>query len=227
MSAQDEQFKRAAALAAVRAEVRSGMILGLGTGSTARYAIDECGRLLREEGFDLRGVPTSEETARQARACGIPLLDLSAIPDLDIDGTDEVDADHDLVKGAGGAITREKCVAVASHRFVVIADDSKLVQRLRRPVPVEVLAFALPLVVRLLRARLPDCDPVQRLVAGGTPFLSDNGNPLLDLELPEHVTPATAAATIAAVPGVVEHGFFLGMRPTVYLAGADGVRQLP
>jgi ribose 5-phosphate isomerase A len=109
---------------------------------------------------------------------------------------------------------------------VIVADASKLVQRLRRPVPIEVLPFALPLVLRLIAEQLPGSEPVQRLAAGA-PLLSDNGNALLDLALPEHVTPAAAAATLAAMPGLIEHGFFLGMRPTVYLAGADGVRQLP
>jgi ribose 5-phosphate isomerase A len=226
VSAQDEQFKQAAALAAVRAEVRSGMILGLGTGSTARYVIEECGRLLRDEGYVLSGVPTSEATARLARDHGMPLRDLAVEPDLDLDGADEIDPQHDLIKGRGGAITREKCVAIASRRLVIVADASKLVQRLRRPVPIEVLPFALPLVLRLIAEQLPGSEPVQRLAAGA-PLLSDNGNALLDLALPEHVTPAAAAATLAAMPGLIEHGFFLGMRPTVYLAGADGVRQLP
>ena len=225
MSARDEQLKQAASVAAVRAEVRSGMVVGLGTGTTARYVVEECGRLLREEGFTLQGVPTSEATARLAQSLGIPLRDLSAVPDVTIDGADEIDPQHDLIKGAGGAIAREKCVAVAAQRFVVVADGSKLVPRLQRPVPIEVLPFALPLVSRLLRERLPGCEP--RLRGGeGQPFLTDNGNPLLDLELPATIAPGEAATTIAAIPGVVEHGFFLGMRPTVYVAGDDGVRVL-
>ena len=220
-----EEQKRAAALEAVRAEVRDGMIVGLGTGSTARFATEEVARLAREEGWSLRGVPSSEATAQLARSLGLALTDLSATPDVAIDGADEIDPRRDLIKGAGGAMTRERCVAVAARRFVVVADASKLVPRLRRPVPIEALTFALPLVTRLLRERLPGSDPVPRL-DNGAPAISDNGNPLLDVAWPGAFSPEEAAATIAGIPGVVAHGFFLGMQPPAYVAGPDGVRVL-
>lgn len=223
-SSQDEQ-KRAAALAAVQAEVRDSMVLGLGTGTTARFVIEEVGRRVREDGLRVRAVPTSLTTARLAESLAIPLADLSLTPDTDIDGADEIDPQHRLIKGAGGAMTREKCVAVAARRLVIVADASKLVSRLSWPVPVEVLEFALPLVARLLRQRLPGCTPVLRMVEGEA-FITDNGNPVLDVALPANAMPEAAAAVFAATPGVVEHGLFLDMQPAIYVGGPDGVRLL-
>lgn len=221
-----EDEKRAAALAAVRAEVRPGMVVGLGTGTTARYVIEEIARLIRAERMPLRGVPSSIATANLARSLGIPLVDLEISVDVAIDGADEIDPQRNLIKGGGGAMTREKCVAVAARRFVVVADASKLVERLSRPVPVEVLAFALPLVQRLLRERLPGCEPKVRRQLGGALFITDNGNPVLDVAMPPECEPRVAADVLATIPGIVGHGYFLDMNPIVYVAGPDGVQTL-
>ena len=135
------------------------MVVGLGTGTTAYFVIEELARRIREDGLQVTGVPTSNETARLARDVGIPLVDLAAVPDVDIDGADEVDRGHNLTKGAGGAMTREKIVAAASKRLVIVVDESKLVRRLAWPVPIEVLPFAEAYVRRELRARFPGCSP--------------------------------------------------------------------
>src|SRR5262249_47017787 len=123
-----QELKRAAAVAAVRAEGRDGMVVGLGTGSTAAFAIQAIARLGREGGLRVRGVPTSLTSERLARELGIPLTDLTEVPDVDIDGADEIDPRRNLIKGGGGAMTREKVVAVASRRLVIIADETKLVE---------------------------------------------------------------------------------------------------
>lgn len=217
-------LKRAAAEAAVRAEVRSGMVIGLGSGTTMLFALDELGRRVREEGLRIRGVPTSEQTARIADGCGIPLVDLALEPDVAIDGADEVDPRGNLTKGAGGAMTREKCVAVAARRLVIVVDDSKLVSRLAGAVPIEVLPFAVPLVQRELCRRLPGAEPRLRL-QGGTPFVTDSGNQILDVALgAERPAPARLARLLDGVTGVVEHGLFVGMKPAVYVAAPAGVR---
>lgn len=222
---QDEQ-KRAAAVAAVAAEVRDGMTLGLGTGSTARFVIEEVGRRVRKDGLRVRAVPTSLATAELATALGIEVVDLAGTPDVDLDGADEVDSRRRLIKGGGGAMTREKCVAVAARRLVIVVDASKIVARLQLPVPVEVLQFALPLVGRLLRERLAGCTPAVRILADRGGFVTDNGNPILDVSLPPGFDAERAAAVFQDTPGIVEHGLFLGMNPAVYVAGPDGVRVL-
>ncbi len=218
--------KRAAAVAAVQAEVRSGMVVGLGTGTTARFALEELSRLIREQGLELRGVPTSNETAQLALGMGIPLTDLSNVPNVYIDGADEVDGRRNLTKGGHGAMTREKCLAVASRRLVIIADESKLVRRLAWPVPVEVLPFAEPYVLRELHRRFPGCLPAVRMRQGER-FTTDSGNHVIDLGFgPARPAPGQLAAALRSIVGVVEHGLFVAMRPTVYVAGSAGVRVL-
>lgn len=217
--------KRAAALAAVSAEVRPGMLVGLGSGTTAFFVIEELGRRIREGGLQVRGVPTSAETERLAREGGIPLANLDGIPDVAIDGADEIDPRHALTKGGGGAMTREKCVAQAARRFVVVADDSKLVRRLAWPVPVEVLPFALELVRRELLACFPGCDPVLRMRDGAT-FVTDNGNLILDLAFGRRPAPRRLDIALKRLTGVVEHGLFVGLDPVIYVAGKHGVRVI-
>ncbi len=215
--------KQAAALAAVRAEVRSGMLLGLGTGTTAYFVLQELGRLIRDEGLTVRGVPTSNETARLAHNWQIPLTDLSAIPDVDIDGADEIDPRRNLTKGAGGAMTREKCVAGASRKLVIVAHASKLVKQLVWPVPVEVLPFAQPFVVRELQRRFPTCSPTARMHNGAL-FITDSGNHIIDLAFDkQRPSPARLAAALDRITGIVGHGLFVGMQPTIYVAGPNGV----
>lgn len=224
-----EAWKRAAAVAAVD-EVRSGMLVGLGTGSTAVHAVREIGRRLAEgELRDVRGVPTSQSTAALAHQLGIPLLELPADGvDVAIDGMDEVDPRLDCIKGLGGALTREKIVATSARVFVLVGDVGKRVDVLceRTPVPVEVLAFGeLRTAARL---RELGCEPRLR-VTGGQPLTTDNGHHILDCHLPPG-TPAAAvrdfAAAVDALPGVVAHGLFLGVTALTYLAGPAGTVRL-
>lgn len=136
------QFKQQAALRAVAEEVRDGMVVGLGSGSTAAFVLQEIARRMRDEGFRIRGIPTSEETAAQARGLGIPLVTLEVIPDVVLDGADQVDPALNLIKGGGGAHTREKIVALSARRVAIVADYTKAVPQLRGPIPLEVLSFS-------------------------------------------------------------------------------------
>jgi ribose 5-phosphate isomerase A len=202
--------KRIAAARAV-ALVEDGMRVGLGTGSTAAHAVRLLG-LKVHEGLRVVGVPTSEATAELARACGVPLASLDDMPELDlcIDGVDEADGNLDAIKGGGGALLREKIVASASRRVVYICDSSKRVERLGAfPLPVEVVPFAVPVVGPRLRALGPE--PVLRRDPDGRPFVTDEGNRILDCPFGRIDDPARLAAALDAVPGVVEHGLFLGM----------------
>ena len=217
--AQDDD-KRLAAEAAV-AEVRAGMLVGLGTGSTARYAIDAIGARVRE-GLRIRAVATSVASARQAAALGVGLLDMAdvAAVDLTIDGADEINAALVAIKGAGGAMLREKVVAAASARMVVIADGSKRVERLgAAPLPVEVVPFARESVAAALRAL--GAAPVLRLTEE-QPYLTDQSNLVLDCRFAPFPDPRALAAALQAIPGLVGHGLFLDEVDTAYIA-ADGI----
>jgi ribose 5-phosphate isomerase A len=219
-----DELKAQAAEHALRL-VRPGMVLGLGTGSTARHFIAGVGRLV-SAGMPLAAVPTSAASAEQARALGIELLDELPGPiDLAVDGADEVDARLDLIKGRGGALFREKVVAAATRRFVVICDESKLVERLGVGVlPVEVSPFLWRETARRLEG-LGASWELRRGSAG--PFLTDNGNLVLDLALPGGIPdPPALAARIRAVVGVIEHGLFLGLASAAILAGPAGVRVM-
>ena len=221
--------KLAAAEAAVAAEVRSGMVVGLGTGSTAGPAVEAIGRRLASgELRDVRGVPTSSAAAEVARRAGVPLtsLDEAPEPDVAIDGADEIAPGLRLVKGLGGALVREKVVAAAARRFVVVADASKRVERLgeRAPIPVEVLAFGLA-PTRLRLAAL-GCDPVLRTDAEGAPFSTDEENWILDCHFGPIADPERLAADLQALPAVVGHGLFLGLTAVAYVATAGAVSEL-
>ncbi len=217
--------KEMAAEAAV-AQVHDGMVLGLGTGSTTRYAVQAVARLVGE-GQDLRGVPTSRATADLAASLGIPLTTLEEHPHLDltIDGADEVDPRLRLIKGLGGALTREKLVALASDRVFIIVDESKRVDVLgaRTPVPVEVLPFGWQGTRRRLEAL--GCTPSLRQ-GEEAPFVTDNGNYILDARCPPMPAPEELAARIKALPGVVEHGLFLGVADRVFVGRPGGVEVL-
>lgn len=220
-------YKRAAAERALDA-VSNGMLLGLGTGSTAEAMLHALGERLRDGRLrDVVGVPTSEATARLARELLIPLTTLEdrALLDLTLDGTDEVDARLDLVKGLGGALLREKIVASSSRKLVIIADEGKRVARLgaRAPIPVEIVAFGRPLVERRV-AELGGV-PALRLRADGAPFITDEGHQILDCRFGPFES-ASLAASLAAIPGVVEHGLFLGLTTRVVLGGPSGVTVL-
>jgi ribose 5-phosphate isomerase A len=210
--------------------VQSGMVLGLGSGSTASFAIDCIGA--RHRSGDLRdivGVPTSEATAARARRLGIPLTTLVEHPALDlvVDGADEVDPALNLIKGLGGALLREKIVEIAARRFVVVVDESKLVNRLgtRGPLPVEVTQFAWEVHARWLVGL--GCRAELRRDKSGAPYVTDNGNYIVHCTFPAGIPdPAGLARTLIERPGIVEHGLFLGMATDVVVAGAHGVRLI-
>lgn len=226
MTDQAAALKREAAEAAIEAEVRGGMTLGLGTGSTAAFLLDGLGERLASGALDgIVGVPTSESTAARCRELGIPLATLEQRPELDlaIDGADEISPGLDLIKGLGGAHLREKVVAASAARFVVVADESKLVERLgeRAPLPVEVIPFAYPLCMRLLTS----AGWVPELRGGAQqPFVTDEGNHIADCRRDDWSDPVRLAAELDAMPGVVAHGLFLGMAAAAYVATPDGVR---
>lgn len=229
MAADLEGLKREAAREALT-RVRSGMRLGLGTGSTVSHFLDLLGEALAGGTLtDIVGVPTSLRTAEHAGRLGIPLAALHEIQPLDlaVDGADEVDPALDLVKGLGGALLREKMVVQAARRFVVIADDSKVVNRLgtRAPLPVEVVSFGWESHLGPLRAL--GGEPVLRVEDGGVPVKTDNGNYILDLQFPQGIEDAAALETgLTRRAGIVDTGLFLGMAGEAVLAGAEGVRVL-
>ncbi len=223
-----DRSKRQAAERALEA-VRDGQVIGLGTGSTAKFAIEGLGRRVRE-GLSIKGVPTSIATERMAIELGIPLLGLNeaGVIDITLDGADEVDPDFNMIKGGGGALTREKLVAFASRRRIFLVDESKLVSKLgqSRLLPVEVLPFASTLSARLLTGL--GCVATLRRT-GGAPFLTDNGNHILDCAFGPIDDPPTLEKQIKLLPGVIESGLFIGIADTLIIGLDDGaeVRDRP
>ncbi|WP_375429089.1 ribose-5-phosphate isomerase RpiA [uncultured Sphingomonas sp.] len=221
MSADDD--KRVAAEAAV-AEVRSGMMVGLGTGSTAAHMIRALGRMVAD-GLDIDAVATSVASAELARTLGIRVHDFAGVArvDLTIDGADEIDDRLLVVKGAGGAMLREKCVAAASGRMVVIADGAKRVPAIGAArVPVEVLPFARGFVMRALAKR---ADPATRMT-GGVPYRTDQDMLVVDCLFRDLSEPHGTAAWLQAIPGVLGHGLFLTEVHAAYLATNGTVTKL-
>lgn len=218
-------MKAAAAKAAVD-EVESGMVLGLGTGSTAEYAVREiAARMAAGRLRDLAGVPTSAATAMLAESLGVRLVEPGAAPiDLAIDGADEIAPDLALTKGGGGALLREKVVAAAAVRFVVISDDSKLVPALGSSfdIPLEIARFGLAITT----GALAELGAARLRGVAGTPFVTDNGNYIVDLAVPPLADPGACDAALHAVPGVLATGLFVGMAAVAYVAGSEGVRRL-
>ena len=209
--------------------VKSGMVLGLGSGSTTRIFIDLLGERLQAGRLrDLQAVPTSQATAAQARALGIPLTTLAENPELDlaVDGADEVDPQLNLIKGLGRALLREKIVEIHARQFVVIVDESKLVPVLGRgPLPVEIALFEAAAQVHWLGTL--GCRAELWLEADGSPAITDNGNTLVRCWFPNGIFDAPALARrLADRPGIVEHGLFLNMAHQVIVAGPSGVRLL-
>jgi ribose 5-phosphate isomerase A len=218
-------LKREAAEAAIDGEVRSGMALGLGTGSTAGHLLEGLAARLEDGRLtDILGVPTSEATAARARELGIPLATLEERPSLDvaIDGADEIAPGLALIKGMGGAHLREKVVARAAARFVVVGDETKLVERLgqKAPLPVEVVSFARPVCERLLSEQ--GWTSTLRL-RDGEAWITDEGNLILDCRREDWGDPAALDRDVAMIPGVVEHGLFLGIAAVAYVAAAGGI----
>jgi len=221
------QQKHAAAARAVEF-VRPGMRLGLGTGSTAKHLVDLLGERVRG-GLDIVAVPTSEATHQQAVSCGIPLTTLDETPalDLTIDGADEISPDLTLIKGGGGALLREKIVASASARMIVIADESKCVDVLGRfPLPVEIAPFgagATRLAVQAVLRAQPGMLTLRKSEDGHA-FVTDGGHFIVDAALGRIEDPREVARALIAVPGVMEHGLFVGLASTAVIGGPDGVR---
>jgi ribose 5-phosphate isomerase A len=224
-----ETYKRDAAAAALD-YVRPGMRLGLGTGSTARPFVELLGERVRG-GLDVVAVPTSEATRQQAEQCGIRLTTLDETPELDltVDGADEIAPDLTLVKGGGGALLREKIVASASARMVVIADASKWVATLGRfALPIEVVPFGLGATERAIAAALATTGNAGTLTLrrdkAGHAFVTDGGHFILDAALGTIADPRSLAARLVAIPGVVEHGLFIGLASLAVIAGPEGRR---
>lgn len=226
-----DDLKKLAADKAVE-YVKSGMVLGLGTGSTAAFVVAKLGQLLSSgELTDIVGIPTSKRTEEQARELGIPLSVLDDHPRLDlaIDGADEVDPDLNLVKGRGGALLREKMVEAASEKFVVVADETKLVSGLGGSglaMPVEVVQFCWKYnLVRLQELfKEEGVEAKLRLDGDGKPYVTDNSNYIVDLYFKTPIRDGLAAGKeISALEGVVEHGLFLDMATAVIIAGTTGV----
>ncbi len=224
-----DDLKRQAAARALE-HVRDGMQLGLGTGSTAKHFVELLGQRVRA-GLKIVGVPTSEATRAIAERCGVPLTTLDHIDrlDLTVDGADEVDPHLDLIKGGGGALLREKIIAAASDRMIVIADNSKWVKTLGHfPLPIEVIPFGLAATRRAIEKA---CD--QNGVSGrievrkgqdGHAFVTDGGHWIMDAHLGRIPDSTGLALSLAVIPGVVEHGLFVGLASTAVLAGPSGIR---
>ncbi len=246
-----DRLKRAAAARALD-YVEPGMRLGLGTGSTAKHFVELLGERVRA-GLDVVGVPTSEATRADAERFGVPLTTLDETPalDLTVDGADEIAPDLTVIKGGGGALLREKIVAAASARMIVIADESKWVPVLGRfPLPVEVVPFGLAATRRTLEAAIREAtireatrqegevrNPqralgeaggpgllVLRRNKAGHPFVTDGGHFIIDASLGSIQDPATLGSRLNAIPGVVEHGLFIGLVRIAIIAGPAGLR---
>jgi ribose 5-phosphate isomerase A len=223
--------KRAAAARAIEF-VGPGMRLGLGTGSTAKHFVEILAERVRA-GLDVIAVPTSEATERDAERLGVPLTTLDQTPELDltVDGADEIAPDLNLIKGGGGALLREKIVASASARLIVIADESKLVSTLGRfPLPIEVVPFGLGATRRAIEAAsaAAGCPgpALLRRSKDGHAFVTDSGHWILDAALQRISDAKLLADRLAGIAGVVEHGLFIGLAQAAVVAGSNGVRVI-
>jgi len=223
-----DDLKRQAAARALDF-VQTGMKLGLGTGSTAKHFVELLGARVRD-GLDVIGVPTSEATRNDAIRCGIRLTTLDEIDrlDLTVDGADEIDPSLNLIKGGGGALLREKIVAAASDRMIVIADDSKWVETLGRfPLPIEVIPFGLSATQRAIGKAFADCGVSSQMAVrkgrDGHVFVTDGGHWIVDAHLGRIADAPGLAESLSFIPGVVEHGLFIGLASMAMLAGSQGI----
>ena len=207
--------------------VEDGMIVGLGTGSTAYYMVEEIGRRMREEGLKITGVTTSSGTKTQAESLGIPLKSIDEVPvvDLTIDGADEISADFQGIKGGGAALLFEKIVASYSKQTIWIVDGSKMVDQLGRfPLPVEVIPYGSQQLMRLFKEK--NYQPVLRQTETGETVVTDSGHYIIDLHLERIEDPEKLATYLDQLVGVVEHGLFLNMVSKVVVASENGVSVL-
>jgi ribose 5-phosphate isomerase A len=221
----NEGEKEAAGRAAAKL-VRDGDVVGLGTGSTAYFTVIALGERVKA-GLKILGIPTSMQTADLARAVGIPLTTLDEHPEIDItiDGADEADPQLRLIKGGGGALLREKVVASASKKMVVIADSAKMVPVLGKfPLPVEIIAFARAVVEKKMVSL--GGSPKLRTRPDGSPYITDNGNQILDCSFGRIEDPPALARSLSNIPGVVEHGLFIGLACLALVGRGGGVEEL-
>jgi len=206
--------------------IQDGMVVGMGSGTTATHFIKLLGERVKQ-GLKVRGISSSRASEDLARSLGIPVIDFHQATEIDvtIDGADEVSHKLDLIKGGGGALLREKIVASASKRFVIVADSRKLVERLGKfPLPVEVIPMASPLVAKKLDAL--GIQPTVRRTSSGEDYITDEGNLILDCACGSIEDPHKLAAEIRAIVGVVEHGLFLGMADIALIASNNDVIEL-
>jgi ribose 5-phosphate isomerase A len=221
----NEEEKEAAGRAAAKL-VRDGDVVGLGTGSTAYFAVVALGERVKA-GLKLTGIPTSVQTGELARAVGIPLTTLDEHPEIDItiDGADEVDPNLNLIKGGGGALLREKIVASASKRMVVVADSGKIVSALGKfPLPVEIIDFARVVVEKKIAAL--GATTKLRIKSDGKPFVTDEGHHILDCSFGKIADPAALALALSDTPGIVEHGLFIGIAKLALVGKGDAVEEI-
>ena len=224
-----EKAKKNAALEAVK-YVKDGFVVGLGSGSTAAYAIEELGNRIKNEKIHVLGIPTSHQAFLLAIQCGIPITTLEEHPtiDLTIDGADQIDQELNLIKGMGGALTREKIVAFASKKLIIVADESKKVKLLgenNHPVPMEVLPFAAAVLMQKIKEQ--GGEPTLREGIGKVgPIITDNGNVLIDANFGIIPNPAKLEHKLKMLPGVVETGLFVGMTNIAYVGKHSGVEKL-
>jgi len=222
-----ETAKKKAALEAVK-HIKDGFIVGLGSGSTAAYAIQEIGRLIRQKGWKILGVPTSHQAFLLAVKCGISITTLNEHPrlNLTIDGVDQVDPDLNMIKGMGGALTKEKIVALASKQNIIVADETKLTKKLgtNQPVPIEVLPFATALVESKIK-KLKGKPVLREGKEKGGPIITDNGNFILDVHFGPIDAPNELNAKLKSISGVVETGLFIKIANIVYVGTPTHVHR--
>jgi len=222
-----ENAKKRAAAEAVK-NVKDNFVIGLGSGSTVAYAIKEIGRKIREERLHVIGVPTSYQSFFLAIKYGIPTTTLyeNPTPDLTIDGADQIDRELNLIKGRGGALTKEKIIAASSRRFIIVADERKLTDKLGEGqlLPIEILPFAKPFVI----ARIKEMGgkPYLREIKEGLPYITDNGNFILDVDFGVIENPRELEEKLKMIPGVVETGLFIGMAHTIYVGTKTNVKKI-
>ncbi|MBS7640819.1 MAG: ribose 5-phosphate isomerase A [Candidatus Bathyarchaeia archaeon] len=222
-----EDAKKRAAIEAAKC-VKDGSVIGLGSGSTVAYAIEEIGRRIMEEDLHILGIPTSYQSFLLAVKSGIPVTTLHEHPviDLTIDGADQVDSKLNMIKGMGGALTREKIVAAASKRLIIVVDERKLTDKLGwgQPIPIEVLPFAEPLVSKKIREIGGKTS--LRETRKGTPYITDNGNFILDVDFGIIENPYELNEKLKMIPGVIETGLFLDMAHIVYVGTRTSVKKI-